>query len=141
MILVTIFKILKSRIKDWFIINILLYSIHESITSWIIALKIVFSIDSNAWDIIQDKRYDFSSDNSVMNYFYDKINLLKTMNEEIDNDDIKKFIWYNLSSKFQFIFDYDKVQDFLLEIIDACFLKKNPSFRKTWFHNLHIINQ
>ena len=46
----------------------------------------------NAWDITQDKRYNSSSDNSIINYFYNKINLLKIMNEKIDNDNIKKFI-------------------------------------------------
>ena len=66
-------------------------------------------MNSNIWDIIQDKRYDSLSDNLVMNYFYNKINLLKIMNEEIDDDDIKKFIWHDLSSKFQFIFDYNKI--------------------------------
>ena len=54
----------------------------------------------NAWNIIQDKKYNSLNDNSIMNYFYDKINLLKIINEEIDDDDIKKFIWYNLSLKF-----------------------------------------
>ena len=42
--------------------------------------------------------------------------------------------------KFQFIFDYDEIQGLSFEIIDACFLKKNPSFQKTWFRNFYIIN-
>ena len=74
-ILVTISKMLKDRAKDWFVANILLHLTRESIISWIIALKIIFSMNSNAWDIVQDKKYDSSSDNLVMNYFYDKINI------------------------------------------------------------------
>ena len=66
-------------------------------------------MNSNAWSIAQDKRYDSSSDNLIMDYFYDKVNLLKTMNEKIDDDNIKKFIWYDLSLKFQIIFDYNKI--------------------------------
>ena len=132
---------MKDRIKDWFTINILSHLTCESIISWIITLKIIFLMNSNIWDIIQDKRYDSLSDNSIMNYFYDKINLLKIINKEIDNNDIKKFIWYNLSLEFQFIFNYDEIQDLLLKIIDIHFLKKNSSFWKTWFHNFHIINQ
>ena len=66
-----------------------------------------------------------------MNYFYDKINLLKIINEKINDNDIKKFIWYNLLLKFQFIFDYNKILGFLFEIIDIHFLKKNSLFQKT----------
>ena len=100
---------LKDRAKDWFVVNTLSHLIRESIISWIIALKIIFSMNLNAWGITQDRKYDSSNDNLVIDYFYNKVNLLKIIDEKIDDDDIKKSIWHDLSSKFQFIFDYDKI--------------------------------
>ena len=66
-----------------------------------------------------------------MDYFYDKINLLRISDEDVDDSDIKKSIWRGLPAEFQFVFDYNEVQGLSLEIIDARFLKKDPSFRKT----------
>ena len=76
-----------------------------------------------------------------MNYFYDKINLLWIMNEKIDNNDIKKFLWHDLLIEFKLCFDHDKILAFSLEIIDNCFLKKDLSFWMIWFVNYHIMNQ
>jgi hypothetical protein len=85
-------KTLKGRAKDWFAANTLLRAARESVASWIIALKAAFPVDSHAWGIAQDRKYDPSSDNSVMDYFYDKVNLLRTSDEKIGDDDIKKSI-------------------------------------------------
>jgi hypothetical protein len=93
-------------------------------------LKTVFPIDSDAWDITQDRKYHPSSDNSVIDYFYDKVNLLRTSDEDIDDDEIKKSIGRDLPAGFQLCFEYDQIQSLSLEIIDNRFLKKNSSFRK-----------
>ena len=50
------------------------------------------------------------------------------MNKKINNNDIKKFLWYNLLIKFKLYFDYNKILVFFLEIIDNHFLKKDLSF-------------
>lgn len=63
-----------------------------------------------------------------MDYFYDKINLLRTTDEDVDDSDIKKSIWRGVSAGFQLCFDYNEIQDLSLEIIGNHILKKNPSF-------------
>ena len=71
-VLAVIPKTLKGRVKDWFAANTLPHMARESVASWIATLKATFPVDSDAWGIAQDRRYDPSSDNSVMDYFYDK---------------------------------------------------------------------
>jgi hypothetical protein len=61
--------------------------------------------------------------------------LLRTSDEEILDDDIKKSIWRGLPAEFQLCFEYDKILGLSLENIGNRFLKKDPSFRKTWFAN------
>jgi hypothetical protein len=132
-VLAAIPKTLKGRAKDWFAANTLPRTARESVASWIMALKTAFPVDSDAWVIAQDRNYDPSSDNSVTDYFYDKVNLLRTSDEEIVDDDIKKSIWRGLSAGFQLCFEYDEILALSLETIGNRFLKKDPSFRKTWF--------
>jgi len=91
-ILAAIPKTLKGRARDWFTANTLPRSSRESVASWIVALKAAFPVDSDAWSTAQDRKYDPSSDNSVMDYFYDKVNLFWISNEDIDDSDIKKSI-------------------------------------------------
>jgi hypothetical protein len=102
----------------------------ESVVSWIIALKAVFPVDSDAWDKAQDRKYNPSIDDSVMDYFYDKVNMLWIADEEIVDNDIKKFLWRGLSAEFKLFFDYDEILILSLESIGNRFLKKDPSFRK-----------
>src|SRR5438045_5665818 len=128
-VLAAIPKTLKGRAKDWFAANTLPRTARESVASWIIALKAAFPVDSDAWDIAQDRRYDPSSDTSVMDYFYEKVNLLRTSDEEVNDSDIKKSIWRGLPAEFQLCCDYDEIQDLSLETIGNRFLKKDPSFR------------
>jgi hypothetical protein len=70
-----------------------------------------------------------------MDYFYDKINLLRTTDEDVNDSDIKKSIWRGLHAEFQFVFDYDEIQGLSFEIIGTRFLKKDPSFRTAWIRN------
>ena len=102
-------KTLKGRAKDWFAANTLPRTSRESVASWIVALKAAFPVNSDAWGTAQDRKYDPSSNNSVMDYFYDKVNLLRTSDEDVDESDIKKSIWRGLPAEFQFAFDYDEV--------------------------------
>jgi hypothetical protein len=134
-VLAAIPKTLKGRAKDWFAANTLPRTARESVASWIIALKAAFPVDPDAWGKAQDRKYDPLSDNSVMDYFYDKVNLLRTSDEEIVEEDIKKSIWRGLPAGFQLCFEYDEIQGMSLETIGNRFLKKDPSFRKTWFAN------
>ena len=108
-VLTAIPKTLKGRAKDWFAANTLPRTSRESVASWIVALKAAFPVNSDAWGTAQDRKYDPSSNNSVMDYFYDKVNLLRTSDEDVDESDIKKSIWRGLPAEFQFAFDYDEV--------------------------------
>src|SRR5204862_8080974 len=72
---------------------------------------------------------------SVMYYIYNKDNLLRPADADVDDSDIKKSIWHCLPGEFQFAFDYDEIQTLSLETIGTRFLKKDPSFRKVWIHN------
>ena len=132
---------LQGRAKDWFAANILPRTSRNSVASWITALKAAFPVDPDAWGIAQDRRYNPSSDNSVMDYFYNKVNLLRTADQDIGDSDIKKSIWRGLPGEFQFVFDYDEIQNLSIETIGTRFLKKDPSFRKTWIRNHRMRNQ
>jgi hypothetical protein len=59
-----------------------------------------------------------------MDYFYDKVHLLRPSDEKIGDVDIKKSIWRGLPAGFQLCFEYDDIQGLSLETIGNRSLKR-----------------
>ena len=62
-----------------------------------------------------------------MDYFYDKINLLRTADEEVDDSDIKKSLWRDLPAEFQIVLrSWRDPRPFLLRSSVIAFSRRTP---------------
>jgi hypothetical protein len=73
----------------------------SSVDGWIRALRKEFVINTaEAKQKADRRRYDPSKDESVIDYYYDKINLLKSTDYHMDEDKIIDALWLGLPEDF-----------------------------------------
>jgi hypothetical protein len=78
------------------------------------------------------RKYEPRNDESVMDYFYSKINLLRTSKAEIEHTELIDEIWLGLPPSFQVYFDYESVKNKEPEEFRQLLQSKDLSFQEIW---------
>ena len=106
----------------------------QSMKSWIEYLQNEFNIDIiKTQKETNDYVYDSTQYKSVMNYFYKKIDLLKIVSHDIDEDHILDEIWFGLPSDFRVHLAWSQVECLMITQFERVLNEKNSIY-----HELHI---
>jgi hypothetical protein len=103
----------------------------SSVDGWIRALRKEFIINTaEAKQKADRRRYDPSKDESVIDYYYDKINLLKSTDYYMDEDKMIDAIWLGLPEDFQIHLHYSEFCHSSLNEVRRMLADKDGAYRK-----------
>ena len=132
----------KGRAKAWFASNTMDSDQMSSVDGWIRALRKEFVINTaEAKQKADRRRYDPSKDESVIDYYYDKINLLKSTDYYMDDDKIIDAIWLGLPEDFQIHLHYSEFCRSSLNEVRRMLADKDGSYRKATRRNPPLIGK
>jgi len=121
----------KGRAKAWFASNTMDEDQMSSVDGWIRALRKEFIINTaEAKQKADRRRYDPSKDESVIDYYYDKINLLKSTDYYMDEDKMIDAIWLGLPEDFQIHLHYSEFCRSSLNEVRRMLADKDGAYRK-----------
>ena len=127
---------MKGRAKAWFASNTMDSEQMSSVDGWIRALRKEFVINTaEAKQKADRRRYDPSKDESVIDYYYDKINLLKSTDYYMDEDKIIDALWLGLPEDFQIHLHYSDFSRSSLNEVRRMLADKDGSYRKATRRN------
>ena len=114
---------LEGRAKDWFACHSMPMEQMRTVDGWIQALKGEFIVNTAiAREQANSRKYN-SSDESVLKYFYAKINLLRTVREDMPTDMMVDEIWLGLPAALRMTLNYDEIK---------LLAQKDLSYRETF---------
>jgi len=132
----------KGRAKAWFASNTMDSDQMSSVDGWIRALRKEFVVNTaEAKQKADRRRYDPSKDESVIDYYYDKINLLKSTDYYMDDDKIIDAIWLGLPEDFQIHLHYSEFCRSSLNEVRRMLADKDGSYRKATRRNPPLIGK
>jgi hypothetical protein len=112
---------------DWFNSNTMSTEEMETVEGWISVLKREFVVNS-----AKAMEKAASTDKSVMDYFYQKMYLVKPPNSEINDKYLFDEIWLGLPPEFQGHLDFRSLRLHSLDEIGHTSNDMDPSFREAW---------
>jgi hypothetical protein len=123
--------VLEGRAKDWFSCHSMPMDQMKTVDGWIQALKDEFKVNTAvARDKANNRKYN-SADESVLKYFYSKVELLRTVREDMARDVMIDEIWLGLLASFRMSLDYEEVKRMELHEFRRLLGQKDLSYRKT----------
>jgi len=122
-----------SRSMAWFSSHTMSSSEMSTLKGWIKALKKEFVVNSaDAMRKAIKRRYEPGSDESVLDYYYDKVNAWRSANKHCKDAEIVKALWLGLPEGFQYVLDYDEFCSKNLDDVRSLLRNKDKAFRNTW---------
>ena len=82
-----------------------------SVEGWIDMLTETFVVDTaTAREMAHKRQYDPQSDDSILDYFFEKVNLIRVTQRNIKDKELIEEIFLGLPSEFHMLLDDEKVK-------------------------------
>ena len=104
----------------------------STVDGWVELLEKAFPVDRiKTRKEAKNRRYVPTKDNSVMEYVWDKVELLRAANRSITEEDMVEEIWMGLSDEIRFTFDNEKdiLAEWTVKQLSNVLIPKDHSFR------------
>lgn len=116
---------------DWFGSNVWSPEAMKSVESWIECLQAECAVDTvKARKEANACVYDPTQQKSVMDYFYKKIDLLKTASSSIDIDVMRDEIWLDLPSDFRVHLVWPQISNLAITQFGRVLYEKDVAYRE-----------
>ena len=102
-----------------------------TVDGWIQRLEDAFAVNRlETKNKAKNRKYDPTTDNSITEYIFDKVELLKASNRSISERDIIDEIWLGLPGDLQILFDENEVlSQYTLQRLQRDLINKDRSYR------------
>ena len=132
-IIAAIPQTLKGRALDWFNANTMDKAQMRTVNGWIQALKDEFKVNlAVTRKRAQARKYDPDTDASVLDYYYNKVNLIKSATPEIEDPSIVDEVWLGLPAEFRLHLNSNELRTLPLKEVALRLQDKDWSFRPVW---------
>ena len=124
---------LKGRALDWFNSNTMDMARMRTVEGWIDTLKEEFKVNiAVARKAAQERKYDPDADASVLDYYWNKVNLVKSASPEMLVPEIIDEVWLGLPPEFQVLLNSRELRTLNTNQVGLLLQDKDWPFHAAW---------